>query len=439
MTTIQHCILPKQFEFIASDAPSVLYSGAWRAGKSRALCYKIAARAAHKGAVEGLCRKHLSTLKSSTLRTLLEPDGDLPPVLPPGSYTHNKVERFIKIKGGGLIYYFGFGEGDRGSQKIGSLGFTGCAVDEAVELTKDNWMWCESRLSVDIDGLCRQIYGACNPGTPLHYLAKMFGLALGEKADPGCYAIKTETADNPYLPQDYLDRINRLTGVSFNRYVKGLWVGSDGMVYDLWDRDAMVCERDEQWSQVIIGMDAGYNNPAVMLVIGIDNDGNMHVLNEWYKTKQIEPDIIKEARLLHEAYGVEAFIYDPSAAALAAGMRAQGLHMQAAQNDIQEGLQSVRSRLVVSGDGRHRLSVDPSCENLIREFESYENKKDPSTGMYTDVPKKENDHAMDALRYAIVSVDGLGAVPVSLSVTTQADEETQTDEWLSLDNDEVWE
>jgi hypothetical protein len=94
-------ILPKQADFLQATERHVLYSGAVGAGKTRALCLKIAMRASFPGSREGLCRKHLVTLKATTLKTLLEGDGDMPPVLPAGYYQHNKSEKTIKLDGGG--------------------------------------------------------------------------------------------------------------------------------------------------------------------------------------------------------------------------------------------------------------------------------------------------------------------------------------------------
>jgi phage terminase large subunit len=53
----------------------------------------------------------------------------------------------------------------------------------------------------------------------------------------------------------------------------------------------------------------------------------------------------------------------------------------------------------VQGDNRPRLTVDPSCVETINEFESYVWKPEK------DEPVKENDHAMDALRYGINAID----------------------------------
>lgn len=402
---VRHKPTPIQLKFIKDDSPALLYSGAWRAGKSRALCFKLLSRAVVPGAREGLCRKFLKSLKDTTLRTLLEPDGDLPPVLPPGTYIHNKMDHTIKIKGGGTIYYFGFGHGET-SQRIGSHGWTGCAVDEAVELSFDNWLWCEGRLSVDVKGLKRQIYGACNPDVPGHWLADMFGLALDFRPNKGCTAIRTKTSDNPHLPQDYIERISKMTGVMYKRMVLGLWVGSEGLVYDNWDRSIHVQELEGPWVRCVVGQDEGYTNPSVMLVVMLDNDGRMHIADEWYKTNQLEPQVLDQAEIFDDQYEPDTWAVDPSAAGLIAGLIERGIPAIPAVNDVFDGCQTVRARLAVAGDDRPRLTVDPRCENTIREFETYERKRDIATGGFKDEPKKENDHAMDALRYAVVAVDG---------------------------------
>ena len=58
-----------------------------------------------------------------------------------------------------------------------------------------------------------------------------------------------------------------------------------------------------------------------------------------------------------------------------------------------DGITKVQDYLKIQGDGKPRLTVDPSCVNTINEFESYVWKENK------DEPVKDNDHAMDALRY----------------------------------------
>jgi hypothetical protein len=105
-----------------------------------------------------------------------------------GSYDHNKSDKVIKIHGGGEIVYFGLDEpaGQPAARKIGSLSLTGCAVDEAEELSESDWTALRGRVSVDVPGLPQQLYGATNPGPPSHHLARRFGLAGGHKCQPNC-------------------------------------------------------------------------------------------------------------------------------------------------------------------------------------------------------------------------------------------------------------
>jgi hypothetical protein len=108
------------------------------------------------------------------------------------------------------------------------------------------------------------------------------------------------------------------------------------------------------------------------------------------------------------ASGYERAIVDPSAAGLRAALLAASIDTTEADNDVIAGINRVQDRLVIQGDGRPRLTVSPRCKNLIREFESYEWMPDKPK----DTPKKVNDHALDALRYAVMEaeVDGGGVL-----------------------------
>ena len=401
-TTIRHRLLPKQADFVESNAREVLYSGAYAAGKTRALCYRLVARAQCPGSREGICRKHLVTLKASTLRTLLESDGVAPPVLPAGTYEHNKSEKVIRIRGGGEIVYFGLDD----PQKIGSYNLSGVAVDEAVELDLRDWHMLIGRIRLDV-GLPNSVYAVCNPGAPSHWLAERFGLALDYTADDGCEVIHTKTSDNVFLPQSYIESLSTLTGVAYRRYVEGHWCASEGMVYDRWDRLVNVAERDKDQVRYVVGMDAGYRNPAVMVLIGIDSEDRLHIEREWYKTQQLEVAVAEKAKEWQERFEPDCFVVDPSALSLIEAMRSIGLHVVGAKNAVFDGIQAVQQRLRSEDGVGPLLTVDPRCENTIREFESYEWMGDKES--QADRPRKENDHAMDALRYAVVHVDGLGA------------------------------
>ena len=107
---------------------------------------------------------------------------------------------------------------------------------------------------------------------------------------------------------------------------------------------------------------------------------------------------------LHEKYAVKAFyiFLDPSAAGLQEEVKratrnvGYSVFVRSAENDVALGISRVQKVLVFDV-----LSISPLQENAIEEFGLYEyDKKSIEKGK--EVPIKENDHCMDAIRYAVM-------------------------------------
>ena len=109
-------LLPTQYDFVADESPYVLAYGGRGSAKPTGGCWKVYNRARVPGAREGLFRQRLVDLRGTTLKSLLEGDGKLPPVIPPGTYSHNQQLKTIKIHNGGEIVYNGMDQGDVGRQ-----------------------------------------------------------------------------------------------------------------------------------------------------------------------------------------------------------------------------------------------------------------------------------------------------------------------------------
>lgn len=399
--------LPKQKAFLQSDADEVLYSGAYGAGKTLALCLKLVCRAMTPGAREGLFRQTLQDLYSTTLQTLLEGDGEMPAILPRGYYSINHQRRWIKIHGGGMILFNGLEDEDR----IGSMNLTGAAVDEASELSQNAWLKIGGRLRVRAGNLKRQMYGACNPGPPSHHLAKRFGIrratyvpSLAFAGDPTrplrCEAICTNSFDNPHLPPDYLARLAAYTGVLRARYVLGEWVGSDGLIYAEWQRDVHCMLRRELWDHAYIAIDDGTSVPFAALLIMVDRDGGIHVAREVYRPGMEPAEKVRVVQDLR-TYAKCPFmgcVVDPAAAGMKKELRDAGFVVFDGDNEVLTGISAVQLRLNVTANGRPGLTVDPGCVHLMEEMESYE----WDTNFKGDKPVKANDHACDALRYLVM-------------------------------------
>jgi phage terminase large subunit len=379
-------LLPKQAELLQAREFEVLLSGAFAAGKTRAGCYKLREWSHTPGARIGVCRKTLNSLRQTTLYTLLKPRAPLPPVLPDGTYEHNKSDRTIYVRGGGEIHYFGFDH----PETLGSLEFDAVLVDEGIELDEPEYTMLIGRVRGDALGY-RQIATVTNPGPPSHFLHRLFY----EEHDPQRRLIETNSLENPFLPPDYVERLKALKGTDYQRYVLGKWVGYEGLVYQHWQRELHAVHRGGPWTYVIAGIDEGVTNPAVLLIVGVDEDERLHVVREFYE-RGVLPDRFVE--IVHGDWvrtGFRTAYVPPECAGLRAALRKAGVPVTKANHAVFDGIRSVQAALDVGLDGRPRLTVEPSCTQTIREIEGYCWKQGK------DEPVKEHDHAMDALRYVV--------------------------------------
>jgi len=131
----------------------------------------------------------------------------------------------------------------------------------------------------------------------------------------------------------------------------------------------------------------------------LDNDGRDYIRHEFYKTQQKNNRIIRQLKKWQEQYPqLEAIVVDPAAKKLIVDIQDADLPVIKANNDVTGGIQEVQERLEVPTDGKPRLTIDPDCSNAIMELESY-CWKENRDGTKQDKPTKQNDHAMDEIRY----------------------------------------
>jgi PBSX family phage terminase large subunit len=219
----------QQAGFMESSAPRLLFSGAFGAGKTVALCakgLKLSLDYPHNYGL--ICRKVRATLGQTTIKTFLER------VCPQELIeSYNKSEGLITLTNGSQILFGGLDD----PLKLGSLELGWAGIDEAIESVEDDWNMIEGRLRLaDVPHV---IMAATNPGPPAHYLHRMFfTLGKGEVYQAG-------TLDNPQLPEDYRQRMQEFEGTYYDRYVLGQWVGMEGLVYSAFDEKGCVIPRFE--------------------------------------------------------------------------------------------------------------------------------------------------------------------------------------------------
>lgn len=239
-----------QSGFVASGAPRLLFSGAFGAGKSIALCAKgLKLSLDYSGNYGLIARKVRATLPQTTLKTFLDL---VCPVELIADF--NKAEGLITLTNGSQILFGGLDD----PLKLGSLNLGWAGIDEAIETNEDDWRMLEGRLrKLDVP---HQIFAATNPGPPTHYLYRMF--FVQQKGE----VYQASTYDNPALPEDYKARMAEFEGIYRDRYVLGLWKGLEGLVYSAFDEKSCLISRfeiDKSWP-VYVGHDFGLVNPAAI-------------------------------------------------------------------------------------------------------------------------------------------------------------------------------
>lgn len=179
----------------------------------------------------------------------------------------------------------------------------------------------------------------------------------------------------------------------------------EGLVYPF-DEQFHVREPPEHEAirEFIVGMDHGWVDAGVLLLIGIQGhgrDATAWVLDEHYESEV--PNHVWDERA--KAWNYAKFWPDPSRPDRINDLKRVGVTAGDTDNDIDGGISRVADLLFVrigeSGDRWARLFVSPKCVNTIREFGLYRRKKNPD-GTFSEDPEDKNNHAMDALRYALV-------------------------------------
>ena len=371
-------MLSSQLKFINSDKREVLFSGAWRAGKSRVLCYALVKQVIRNpNNTVLLCRKTLESLKGTTLNTLIRGD-DNDPVLPQGSYYHNKQDKYIQLIGGGRIQYRGIDD----ILKIRSMSLGAIGIDEAIEFDEMDYLELLGRLSLKTG--TRQIFLATNPGVPSNWIYQRFF----KNADNNKEAIISRTIDNIFLPPDYIKGLNDLPETMYKRFALGEWIALENTIYTQFDKKKHVRHRElGEFNSYMLGIDFGFTNPCALTLYGIDGDKNIHLIEEVKKSGLLIGEISKRAQ---KWYRLEPLtIVDPSAPALIAELESEGFNVKKADNAVDAGIARFQDYL-----NRNKFSIEPTCIEFLKEIEQYTyNKKGK--------PVKVDDHILDATRYVI--------------------------------------
>lgn len=204
--------------------------------------------------------------------------------------------------------------------------------------------------------------------------------------------------DNPFLPKDEIDKAKKeMTEDRFAQEYMADFRKSEGLVYKEFLRSRHVFRKEEgkTWVKTFGGVDFGFTNPCAAITIKKDRNAVYWVTDEWYKTNQTDAQIADYVAALQwgECYP------DPESASGIEELKRRGVNTREViknKDSVRNGINAVRELFK-----SNRLRIHESCQNLIWELETYSYPTKRPDHNEEENPIKENDHALDALRYAL--------------------------------------
>ena len=336
--------------------------------------------------VFGLCGKTVGALRRNILLPL---PGWLDGLF---TITENRSENKLTLRLGDRVNtYFLFGGQDESSAAlIQGITLAGVLLDETVLLPRSFVEQACARCSVP----GAKIWFSCNPGSPEHWFYKEW---LLKKKEKNLLHLHFTMEDNPALSPQVRQRYERLyTGLFYRRFVLGQWCMAEGLVYRF-DRERHLSEAPTQ-GRWFISVDYGTLNPFSAGLWCVTEKAAVRVREFYYDGRakgelRTDEKYCDDLEALAGDAPVEAVIVDPSAASFITALRQRGrFSVRRAKNAVLPGIRRV-TELLESG----RLLFCRECENAIREFGLY------SWAENAEAPVKENDHAMDEIRYFCMS------------------------------------
>lgn len=284
----------------------------------------------------------------------------------------DKVNQVSKLQGSGLAYCYG---------------------DEVTTWHEDVFRMLQSR--IDKPNSCFD--GTCNPVGPDHWFKKFLD------SDADIYKMGFVIDDNPFLSPNFVDNLKReyAGSVYYDRYILGKWALAEGLIYSMFDKSKHIIQDIPTSGQWYISIDYGTHNPFSAGLWCVANNKAYRVSEYYYSGRDTHAPKTDEEyyteleRLAGNRY-IDRVIIDPSASSFIECIRRRGrFRVRTANNSVLDGIRNVSTAL-----NRNMLLFAPDCKDTIREFGLYSWDDDAKE----DKPIKDNDHAMDDIRYFVNTI-----------------------------------
>lgn len=382
----------KGTEFYHCDA--IICDGAVRSGKtlSVGLSFFLWGMCHFSGGQFAVCGKTIISVRRNLVYTIV------PLLQMMGFRCEEKVSQNKLVvslgKRSNTFYLFG-GKDEGAAALIQGITLCGALLDEVALMPRSFVEQTVARCSVRGS----RLWFSCNPEHPYHWFYQEW--ILGAERKNALYLTFT-MEDNPTLSEEVKARYRTLfQGAFYRRFVLGEWVVAQGLVYDFFDKSMVQPVPQQRMEKYYISCDYGTVNPTSMGLWGLC-DGVWYRVAEYYyhsREKQAQKTDSEYADALEElsrGVRVEEVIVDPSAASFIEVLRRRGHRVRRAKNEVLSGIRRT-AEMLKSG----QIVLCTPCVETLREMELY--RWDTREGG-EDKVCKEHDHAMDEMRYFVMTI-----------------------------------
>jgi phage terminase large subunit len=319
------------------------------------------------------------------------------------------------------------------ANQVMSAEYDGIFVVEATEISRDTSEMISNRLRNNRMPY-QQLMMDCNPSVPTHWLNQ-------DRLAGKIRYIEMTHADNPALcdpatglwtpyGQQYLARLESLTGSRRLRLKDGKWAQSEGVVWGEWSETLHIVPSRKipaDWPRYVV-IDFGFTNPLCIQWWAVDGDGRMWLYREIYKTGMLVEDaaqwIVNKGNWGDPRPRVVLCDHDAEdRATFERHCPKEWPRTTKADKSVDAGIQNVAARMKKAGDGRPRLFMlrdarinepDPELLAAAKPTSTAEEIAgyvwDPKLKA-KEAPLKVNDHGCDAMRYIARHLDEKPTTP----------------------------
>lgn len=257
MKKIDEMLNPKQLDFMLYDDKRInLLTGSVRSGKTYISLLKWAI-------FVGLMPENVEFLMTGKTLTSLKRNclGLLQDLVGKNNFTYSISQKQGKLFGR-TIWLEGAND-DRAEGKIRGMTLGGAYIDELTQVPEDFYKMLLSRLSVKN----AKLYATTNPDAPNHWVKVQ--IIDNEEIDKKIWAFTLD--DNVILKkenEEYFENLKKeyqsMGGVFYDRFILGLWVLAEGLIYKQFANNKEMFLRDEAVDK--------NGNPLQFLIISIGID-----------------------------------------------------------------------------------------------------------------------------------------------------------------------